>query len=150
MNRYIEQLVEDLKEAEEAQIAVRSHLDILGEAELYIVEDEDFCDGFNVAPLCEIIGFEKIVFPPHEQLTDSQIDLIYQQLSNLIENYNFFLDFPEKVQTRLKYTLLINALEDEYTCSNANITSIEFCDYDHDTCPFGASLCQCKIFEERS
>ena len=150
MNRYVEQLIEDLSNAEAAQIAIRSHLDILGESEVFETEsDEDeFYDCSKLAPLSQIIGFEKVAFPPEDKLDDEHIELIYIHLLGVLDNFNFFLDFPEKVSIRVKYTMLLDILDEETTCSNAFVTNLEFCDYDYDTCPFGIELCQCKMYED--
>jgi len=151
MNRYVEQLIEDLINAEASQIEIRSHLDILGESEMF--ENEEDEEGFSecdkTAPLSEIIGFKKEIFPPEEKLSDDQVESIYIHLLYVLDNYNFFLDFPDRVDTRLKYTLLLSIFDEETTCSNAFVTNLEFCDYDYDTCPFGIELCQCKIYEDR-
>jgi len=149
MNRYLEQLVSDLDLAVANQVAVRSHLDILGEAEA--CESEKGCElPGRTAPLSEIIGFKKCFFPPSEQLSDDQLTVVYTHLLCVLDNYNFFLDFPDNIKTRTKYEMFLEILDEETTFSNAKVTVIEFCDYDHETCPFGTQLCQCKIFEERS
>lgn len=151
MDRYIEQLIEDLLSAEASQIAIRSHLDILGECEV-LEPDSDDC-GFNdcseTMPLSQIVNLDKSIFPPAEKLSDEQIDLIYIHLLRVLDNYNFFLDFPDNVPNRVKYSMLLAIFDEETTCSNAYVTNIEFCDYDYDTCPFGIELCQCKMFEDR-
>jgi len=150
MNRYVEQLIEDLVNAEAAQIAIRSHLDILGECELSECEEEDEEDSIDftkTAPLSQIIGFNKEVFPPEDKLSDDHIERILKQLTLVLDNFNFFLDFPNFVDSRLKYKMILDILDDETTFSNAFVTNLEFCDYDYDTCPFGIDLCQCKLYE---
>jgi hypothetical protein len=149
MNRYLEQLLEDLVNAEASQIALRNHLDILGESEAFEDDEDDFFEYSPTIPLSQIIGFEKDVFPPEEKLNDEQIELVYNHLMRLLDNHNFFLDFPDKVSARLKYSLLLNAFDEEIVYSNAFVTNLEFCDYDYDNCPFGIELCQCKMFEDR-
>ncbi|HLV41994.1 MAG TPA: hypothetical protein VKY37_06935 [Brumimicrobium sp.] len=150
MDRYVTQLIEDLSNAEAAQIAIRSHLDILGEGEVFESEsDEDeFYDCSKTAPLFQVIGFQKELFPPSEKLNDLQLELIYVHLLRVLDNFNFFLDFPDKVSSRVKYEMLLSIFDDDVTCSNAFVTNIEFCDYDYDTCPFGIELCQCKMYED--
>lgn len=149
MNRYLEQLIEDMTLAVASQIANRSHLDILGESE--VCESEEEVHGNEkTALLSKIIGFDKCYFPPLEKLTDGQVTVIYTHLLCVLDNYNFFLDFPDKVDVRTKYAMILDVLEEETTYSNAKVTIIEFCDYDHETCPFGAELCQCKMYEDMS
>lgn len=149
MNRYLEQLIEDMDLAIASQIAIRSHLDILGECEVCESEEEMLSEG-NTMPLSEIIGFDKCFFPPEEKLTDDQIVVVYTHLLCVLDNYNFFLDFPDNVDIRTKYIMVLDVLDEETTYSNAKVTIIEFCDYDYDTCPFGADLCQCKMYEDMS
>ncbi len=149
MNRYLEQLIEDMDLAIASQIAIRSHLDILGECEV-CESEEEMLSGGNTMPLSEIIGFDKCFFPPEEKLTDDQIVVVYTHLLCVLDNYNFFLDFPDNVDIRTKYIMVLDVLDEETTYSNAKVTIIEFCDYDYDTCPFGADLCQCKMYEDMS
>jgi hypothetical protein len=149
MNRYLEQLIEDMDLAVSNQIAIRSHLDILGEGEVCETEQESPSDA-KTFPLSRIIGFEKCYFPPEEKLTDDQVKVVYTHLLCVLDNYNFFLDFPDKVDIRAKYIMLLEALDEDTTYSNAKVTIIEFCDYDYDTCPFGIELCQCKRYEDMS
>ena len=149
MNRYLEQLVEDLDLAVSNQIALRSHLDILGESEMCEAEEGVNYDE-KTSPLSKIIGFDKCYFPPEEKLTDDQVAVVYSRLLCVLDNYNFFLDFPDKVEIRTKYIMVLDILDEETTYSNAKVTIIEFCDFDYDTCPFGAELCQCKMYEDMS
>src|SRR5690554_977793 len=102
MNRYLEQLIEDMDLAIASQIAIRSHLDILGECEV-CESEEEMLSGGNTMPLSEIIGFDKCFFPPEEKLTDDQIVVVYTHLLCVLDNYNFFLDFPDNVDIRTKY-----------------------------------------------
>lgn len=147
MNRYLEQLIEDMDLAIANQIAIRSHLDILGEIEVCETEEE-IHGNEKTAPLSKIIGFDKCYFPSEEKLTDDQVTVVYTHLLCVLDNYNFFLDFPDDVDIRTKYVMVLDILDDETTYSNAKVTILEFCDYNHETCPFGEDLCQCKKYEE--
>lgn len=147
MNRYLEQLIDDMNIAVANQIAIRSHLDILGESEVCECEEE-IPRAEKTAPLSSIIGFDKCYFPPEEKLTDDQVTVVYTHLLCVLDNYNFFLDFPDNTDVRTKYIMVLDALNEETTYSNAKVTILEFCDYDHETCPFGAELCQCKKYED--
>ena len=147
MNRYIKQLVDDLDIAIAGQIALRGHLDILGESEACETEGE-FPLVEKRAPLSHIIGFDKCFFPPENKLTDDQVVKVYTHILYLLDNYNFFLDFPDKIDVRIKYLMILDIFDDETTYSNSNVTILEFCNYDYDTCPFGLENCQCKMYEE--
>lgn len=147
MNRYLEQLLEDMDVVISSQNAVRSHLDILGESELCESEEGILCCE-RTEKLSKIIGFDRCYFPPHEKLTDDQLTVVYTQLLCVLDNFNFFLDFPNGLDVRSKYVMLLDIMDEETTYSNAKVTVLEFCDYDYDTCPFGAELCQCKAYEE--
>jgi len=109
MNRYIEQLIEDLDQVVANQIAIRSHLDILGEIETCECEEESESLE-KTAPLSEIIGFDKCYFPSEEKLTNDQIIVVYTHLLCVLDNYNFYLDFPENVEVRTKYSMLLGVL----------------------------------------
>ena len=149
MNRYLEQLLEDMDAAIANQIAIRGHLDILGECEVFETECGVPLEE-KTAPLSQIIGFDKFYFPSSEKLTNTQVSMVYSRLTCVLDNYNFFLDFPDKVDDRIKYEMLLDIFDEETTYSNAKVTILEFCGYDYETCPFGEELCQCKKFEEMS
>lgn len=142
MQRYIEQLIEDMNEiidSNEKKSAVIENDD----AEPFD-DVEKFIDG-PFYPLGEILGLEKVALPPIERLNREQIHEIYPVLIDLLEVFNFIPEFPRNVDIALKYHLIREKWEEEFAKIDSGTSHIEFCNYDSANCPFGKQ-CDCDEF----
>lgn len=153
MDRYIHQLIGDLKEA----------IELLSDSEILFIndefeneeEDDELSLAFiehnllaNQTELGKIVGMDQVLLPPVEKLSKPQAATLFPYIENLLSGYGFELDFPNGVPQELKYELVRQAWTEKFGAVNAGVQMIEFCDYDSDYCPFGSELCQCKEFEK--
>ncbi|MDX1651129.1 MAG: hypothetical protein R3277_01470 [Brumimicrobium sp.] len=150
MNRYVDQLLEDL----ESMIQDLPDFSTLGEDdedpdEIWMEFEQDRC-SCSAIPLSRIVGIEKYILPPGSKLSKVQMELIFLHLEKILSAYGFILDFPEKIQVKVKYELLHDIWEDEFSFNPRDTQIIDFCDFDYDFCPFGLELCRCKQLEEMS
>lgn len=154
MNRYIHQLIEDLKEA----IVLAPDREIFCDNYEFDYEDEEdhmslaFIENYlqgKQKPLSEIVQIDQNLLPPVEMLSKNHVESVYPLLQGLLDFYGFELDFPEGVPLKLKYKLLREVWTEKFVHMNTGVQVIEFCDYDFNSCPFGSELCECKKFEDK-
>ena len=142
MHRYIEQLIEDMKDIIDSVEKKDSVID--HDAANHFDDVEKFIDG-PFYPLGEILGMEKVALPPIEKLNREQIHEIYPVLLDLLEAYNFIPEFPRNVDIALKYHLIREKWDEEFVHIESGVSHIEFCNYDSENCPFGKQ-CDCDVF----
>ena len=91
-----------------------------------------------------MFGVEKIAFPPAEKLTDSQALQLVDAIEMLWESRNISPFYPDELPVKLKYTLLVGKWDEEWLFCPSMHSTIEFCDYNPEVCPFGEAYCTCK------
>ena len=87
-------------------------------------------------------------FPPAEQLTETQISFLYDEMKRLLTAFRFYPNFPEALPDEIKYRLLRKKWEDKAVYTREGITGLEFCDYEPKRCPFPEKFCECNDFLE--
>ena len=151
MDRYIQQLIEDLRMAA-TQVPEPGEfwegVDMENPAE---VEDMAYVKRhFEDTPrkLSEIVGIEKIVFPPPKSLTKMQSTILSLEMTRLLKAYHFVPEFPQGLPGPEKYKVLRDHWESEQIFIDAGETDLEFCDCDTASCPFPMEFCDCLKAEE--
>lgn len=136
MKRYLEQLINDMRESarnvsdEDLTVFFRN------------ADDEDnlpFSEDYQHGPrrkLSEIVGIPSMSFPPEDQLTDNQTEILAREMELLLKAYFFYPEFPSGVPGRLRYRHLIRIWDDEHVFLINGENHLEFCDYDETNCPF--------------
>jgi len=147
MQRYVEQLVEDLR----AIAKNPPHLpenggipfpDVPDEEDLE--ELEEFVEGER-RKLSEIVGLAKSALPDHKRLNDKQVNWLFDELIKMLGPWNFIPEFPDDVPGRLKYKVLRDHWDDEHVYMRFGRVNIQFCDYDPENCPFPG---YCEVCDE--
>lgn len=138
MKRYIEQLIEDLRNA-----ALQAPPDVFDDPEL---DDEDAlemeleeAERFVTGPfekLSDIVGVSKKLLPAPERLTEQQKMLLIPEIEKLLHAWHFYPEYPENVPSGLLYKAIYNIWDNEYVRINSGQCHIEFCDYEEENCPF--------------
>ncbi|MBN1144509.1 MAG: hypothetical protein JXA72_08795 [Bacteroidales bacterium] len=150
MNRYIEQLIGDIRNATlnirpPHEIWFSSEADPDDEVELddisYI---EQFVEGIE-EPIESITGIDAISLPPPEKLTNDQKALLSVELEKLLEIFHFILDFPENYPLHLRYPFIFRFWRERQVALSFGESHIELCDYNEENCPFFG---YCHICEE--
>jgi hypothetical protein len=151
MKKYIHQLIEELHKATynvRPPSEIWDSVDLDDEGE---VEDMAYAEQFiygTPQKLSEIIGIEKIKFPPDRKLTDEQVELLASEVIRLLNFFNFNPLFPENVPARTKYRLLLEKWDSEQVAVSFGEVEIEFCDYDDSNCPFTGYCSSCEEVRE--
>lgn len=147
MERYIVQLVEDLRKAA-LNPPQAPELDIPeGKEHLRDVYEWEHAEE---KPMHEWFGISTDIFPNEQKLTEKQVILLVEELINLWEVYHFLPELPEKLPVRLKYKLMTGYLDEPVKWISEGMTHIEFCHYDPDECPFPEEFCICKDRDEET
>jgi len=146
MERYIEQLIEDLRNAAlQAPDDPFENGDMDDEEafELEMEQTERFVDGPQ-EKLSDIVGIPKSHLPAPALLAEGQKEVIIPELIALLNAYNFYPEYPEKVPYAMLYEAIYNIWNDEFVQMTFGQVHIEFCNYDEDNCPFPGYCDLCK------
>ena len=145
MERYLEQLIEDLHQAtQKLDPPSWEEADKDDELELYdISQVEKYVYG-DATPISEITGIGHEQLPPVEKLTHDQQALLSAELEELLYYFHFQLEFPKNYPTHLHYAYILKLWEEKHVVVSVGTTHIEFCDYDEEKCPFPAYCSNCK------
>lgn len=152
MEKYIEQLLEDLGEAADQGPGPGTSWNAIGEGDFDeedpIADVEQFLYGPE-QKLSEIVGIEKIQFPPKEKLSEKQMSKLFNAMVDLLNVFHFVPDFPDGVPVSIKYQLLRENWDSKQVyVGGGGETHIEFCDYEPDECPFPRECCDCLRWHE--
>ena len=153
MDRYIQQLVEDLREAAgkvPEPGPMWDNVDMNNPAE---VDDIAYVEQYFEGPrekLSSIVGIESVKLPPLERLTESQVAHLCSELTALLLAYHFVPDFPDGLPDNLCYKLLREHWDDEHVFVGAGESHIEFCEYVVEECPFPDEFCDCRRVNEEA
>jgi hypothetical protein len=141
MQRYIEQLIDDIRKntwdiKPPHSLWSASEADPDDELEL---EDISFAEQSfygTEEPIEQITGIATEQLPPRDKLNVEQQALLANVLEQLLQHFHFQLDFPEKFPAHLRYPFIRNFWTEEHVPLSFGITHIEFCDYEEENCPF--------------
>jgi len=133
MERYIEQLINDLHQAtwkirpphelwEESEANHDDELELedMSYVEKYMYGDQE--------PISGITGIEIEKLPPAEKLSEKQQALLATELEKLLQYFHFTLDFPENYPSHLRYPFILKFWEEEHVALSFGENHIEFCD----------------------
>ena len=154
MQRYIEQLIEDIHKATwnlkpPHKLWEESGADPDDELELEDISYvEQYIEGETQA-IGKITGIEPEQLPPAEKLTTEQRALLTIELEKLLQNYNFILDFPENYPAHLRYSFIRDFWNEEHVPLSFGQSHIEFCGYEEENCPFPGYCDTCKEIAEQ-
>jgi len=122
MERYVEQLIEELRSAHKTK----------GVSEYSEFEGDDE----PIVTMVQLTGIAPTAFPPVEKLSESQLQKLSEELIALIESYNYIINLPKRLPPGIAYQMLLSRW-------NANIPYVRhglsalgwmFCDDDPETC----------------
>lgn len=147
MQRYIEQLIEDLRNATllaPADPYDDENLDDDEALEKELEEVEHFTSG-PLEILSDILGIQKNLLPHPNRLQEKDVEKIIPEMIALMHAYNFHPEYPEQVPAGMLYAAIYNIWDDEFVRMSFGTVHIEFCDYNEENCPFPGF---CHLCEE--
>jgi len=148
MDRYIEQLIEDLniltsKKNSHTETETESEND--DESFLKHIENvENYLYGDKI-PVSSITGILFEQLPPPEKLNKRQQKILSAELEKFLRYFHFELDFPRKYPLHLRYPFIRNFWNEKHVALSFGSSHIEFCDYEKENCPFPG---YCKTCDE--
>ena len=90
MERYVKQLIEDLRFAQKPEN----------------FDNAKELDGFTTMAL--LTGIDTIAFPPVEKLSDIQLQKLSQEMIALVESYNYIINLPKRLPAGIVYQKLLS------------------------------------------
>ncbi len=139
MNRYVEQLIEDIRRAGEMappDVETATDLDEDEALEQHFADVERYIAGETDGTLSTITGILTDTLPQPEKLTPAQLSRLVSELVILLNKWNFYPEFPDKLPDELKYRALLGVWDDEQTYAKSGMMHLEFCNFDPESCPF--------------
>ena len=141
MDKYITQLIEMLREAQDQKPDVSKHMDFAEEMESIesLFENDHPTMAYH-------FGIPKEYFPPLEKLEDKHFDILVPEFLNLWNKYNYSPCFVDKLPNRWKYKLMRDELNEHHPLipGKNGTWHIECCHYDPEECPLPSEFCGCK------
>ena len=152
MERYIQQLVEDIHRAtyqvrpphelwvdSEADPQDELELEDMSHVEKYLYGEEE--------PISSITGIDCEALPSTEKLNQEQQALLATELEKLLDFFHFELEFPVGYPAHLRYPFIKDFWEESHVPLSFGTNHIEFCDYERDDCPFEGYCTTCDEIE---
>ncbi len=151
MQRYLEQLIEDLHKA---TWGIKPHHRLWEESEAdpdddLELEDMSFVEKYvygDEIPISGITGISREQLPPVEKLSQDQQALLSVELELLLHYFHFYLDFPKDFPAHLRYPFICKFWEEKHVALSFGENHIEFCHYDEEDCPFPGYCNTCKDY----
>jgi hypothetical protein len=152
MQRYIEQLIADIHKAtwqirppheiwDDTDLNSELECEDMAYVEKYIYGDKE--------PISSITGIDTEMLPAPDKLTQDQQALLAVELEKLLQQFCFYLDFPENYPSKLRYPFIRNFWDSEEVALSFGENHIEFCDFEEENCPFPRYCNTCKEVAEQ-
>jgi len=110
------------------------------------MEVEKYLEEEPKETLGDHCGLQKNQFPNADLLTDRECKALTRALEKLYAVFNLDANVPKGLPVRVRYTGMVNVLDEKVFLDWFGITSIEHCHYDYEgVCPFGVSSCDCRL-----
>lgn len=143
MQRYIEQLIEDIDlQISKTRNALNNN----------VSDDEEFekpelYENSEQKRIEDYIGIETSCLPPDERINEEQLRDLFPKLLELLECRKLYLDFPCELPIRIKYKLMRKKWSEEILIIESGETHIEFCSYLKESCPLPEYCDYCDRFD---
>jgi hypothetical protein len=126
MQRYVEQLVEELRAAR--SVHVELPLVDLDDEFMQIPAiraAEEYLAG-PVGTLATLFKIDRKLFPPDTRLSDEQVILIASEILSLLMAHRFVADFPENIEPRDAYNALLRRWDEPVSYVSDGHCHLEF------------------------
>lgn len=94
-------------------------------------------------------GISKDALPPHEMLSDEELENLYEALSDMLDEYNMSIVFVFTLPVRIRYQVLRKYYDQERAMLQWNTDFFDVCptEQTYDQCLLGEG-CHCRFFDE--
>lgn len=123
MQKYIDSLVEDIKEAKRLAPPPFQFSEEYEEFESQMLEAE------NTPPVTseQLMDLSPNQFPPSDKLTDNQMIEVINTLEETFDAFCIYIDLPDGVPTKLHYELLCEILNEDINLMPGFTHHYDFC-----------------------
>ncbi len=125
MHPYIPHLLDDIKKAHRTGI-IEPEVPKSFEEEMEAIER--WCDGedpiHNFGYYCML---QPENFPPVEQLGNEDIIQVNTAFCEMMNTWNLNIDLPEAMPQKVRYSFLVNTLNEKVDIVNSGFCTIDFC-----------------------
>ncbi|MBK8602825.1 MAG: hypothetical protein IPN87_06945 [Saprospiraceae bacterium] len=140
LHPYIPHLISDIQNAfrpkEKTPQRVMTFEEQMEEAENFVTRPL----GFQT--FSSYCGLTREHFPPSEQLSDADMQLVIPQFVQLLKTWHADVHLSEKMPVSFQYDLLIETLEHDFMYMEHGFMGIDFCTGNWDGCRLG-EYCGC-------
>jgi len=150
MQRYIEQLIEDLHRSSWNVKKPHEIWDEIDQDNPNDADDISYVEEYVYGKrekISKITGIKRKLLPPPEQLSDEQLERLAIELEKFLEMFHFHLDFPQTYPHMLRYRFIRDFWKQKHVALSFGENHIEFCNYEEDNCPFPGYCNICKETE---
>jgi hypothetical protein len=81
-------------------------------------------------------------FPPASQLSTKDMRMVCKAFHDMMATWNLDADFPKKLPLPIRYTMLIQTLDEKTDIPNHGFMSFDYCSGSPEGCVFGV-YCSC-------
>lgn len=150
MKPYIEELINDLKEAaEQGNQSERNKKEKNNNPLLnQLCQPKEYHFG-NPRKLEEILGIPRAAFPPDRLLTKEEKTSLSKAMEELMQAWGFYADFPPRVPMHLRYPMLRKIWKSEQVYTGMGVNYIDVCEFEESTCPYPDYCNMCDLIREQ-
>ncbi len=125
MHPYLPHLLSDIKAAHRSEVPKErtrkmSFEEQMEEIEKYTEADPPHTFGYYC-------GLESVNFPPQEQLTGKDMKQVCSAFEQMTLTWNFCIDLPKNLPTALRYSLLVEIIDEKTAIVNHGTIHLDFC-----------------------
>lgn len=143
MHPYIKHLLHDISNAKRCEGVNYNHSSPNSFVE-EMQEIEKYISGEGEQPLSYFTGLKKEHFPPREQLSENDMNIVLIAFDEMLETWNAFIDFPDNMPYSDRYNFLRNRiLEEGFTPVKSGYIHFDFCTGYAPECAWG-KYCYCR------
>ncbi|MBD3627414.1 hypothetical protein [Cyclobacterium sp.] len=145
MHPYIPHLLEDIARA-------HRNRDSLKREPLQTIEDEfeaieRWISEDPTTTFGEYCGLKTVDFPPAEQLSDGDMELVLQVFKKMMFSWNLDIDLPKALPLSIAYTMTIDTLNQKTSIVNEGFMSFDYCSGSPEECIF-KEYCSCLKYTD--
>ena len=150
MKPYIEELIRDIREAENKANQDREETEQQNNSSLLhqLCQPKEYHFG-NPRKIEEIVGIPRAAFPPGQLLTIEEKAELSEAMEGLLKAWNFYPDFPPRVPKHMRYKTLKQIWNSKQVYVGMGVNYIDVCEFEESNCPFPNYCNMCEKIKEQ-
>lgn len=136
MHPYLPYLLEDIHQAERAQSKIE--LERAQSLEEHFEEVEQWLANDPPHTFSYFCGLKSEDFPPAEQLSDADMEIICKAFKKMMFTWNLDIDLPKNLPLSIAYTMTVDTLNQKTSIVNMGTMTFDYCTGSPERCVFKA------------